>query len=97
MPRVISSSKLRSELSNVLNEVAFGADHYIVERSGQPTVAIVSMEDLALLHKVKDEQTRAGFRRMLDELRARTDDPDAAELDRLVDLAREEFHKLRRT
>ncbi len=38
---ILSVSDAREKLSNVLNEVAYGHERYIVERRGQPLAAII--------------------------------------------------------
>lgn len=38
---IVSVSDAREKLSNVLNEVAYGHERYIVERRGQPLAAII--------------------------------------------------------
>lgn len=42
---IVSISDAREKLSNVLNEVAYGHERYIVERRGQPLAAIIPASD----------------------------------------------------
>lgn len=41
----VNVSKARENLSNMLNEVAYGHERYIVERRGQPLAAIISASE----------------------------------------------------
>jgi len=96
MPKTVSSSRLRADLKNILNEVAYGKEQYVVERFGDPSVAIVSVEDLALLQEIKDKRAKAGLRDILDAARARAQGIDPEELDDLIEAARSEFYSLNR-
>ena len=97
MPKTISSSKLRGDLKNILNEVAYGKEQYVVERFGEPSVAIISVEDLALLQEIKDKGAKTKLREILDAARDRAQGIDSEELVDLIEAARTEFHSLSRT
>jgi prevent-host-death family protein len=88
MVKTISSSDLRSRIRRVLNEVGYGDAQYVAEEFGGPAVAIISVDDFRLLQQVKAEQAAASLRQRLDELRARTEQVNVAELDTLIDEAR---------
>lgn len=47
-------SEARSELTEIVNHVAFGHDRYILTRNGKELAAIVSMEDLKILEERED-------------------------------------------
>lgn len=47
-------SEARSELTNIVNHVAFGHDRYILTRNGKELAAIVSIEDLKKLEELED-------------------------------------------
>jgi len=96
MPKAISSSKLRGDLKNILNEVAYGKEQYVVERFGEPSVAIVSVEDLALLQEIKEKRAKTKLREILDAARARAQGIDPEELVDLIEAARSESHSLSR-
>lgn len=49
-----SFSEARSELTEIVNHVAFGNDRYILTRNGKEIVAIISMEDLQILEDMED-------------------------------------------
>ncbi len=48
-------SEARSELTDIVNHVAFGHDRYILTRNGKEVAAIVSVEDLKLLEELEDK------------------------------------------
>jgi prevent-host-death family protein len=47
-------SKARSELTEIVNHVAFSHDRYILTRNGKELAAIVSIEDLKMLEELED-------------------------------------------
>ena len=55
MKKKVTVSYLRSEIKHVINEVSYGQSEYVVEKHGEPTVAIISMEDYELLQQIKRE------------------------------------------
>lgn len=48
-------SKARSELTEIVNHVAFGHDRYILTRNGKELAAIISIEDLKILEEREDK------------------------------------------
>lgn len=48
-------SEARSELTDIVNHVAFGHDRYILTRNGKELAAIVSIEDLQTLEELEDK------------------------------------------
>lgn len=51
MLRKISAVKVRQNLGQVMNEVALRGDDYIVERAGNPLVAIIPVEKYRKIQK----------------------------------------------
>lgn len=96
MLRTISSSDLRAQIKRVLNEVGYGQAQYIVEKFGEPTAAIISLEDFRLLQAVREQQATVSLREMLAGIRARGRQLDPDELDGLIEEARMEFYHLQR-
>ena len=90
----ISSSELRTQIKRVLNEVEYGRAQYIIEKFGEPTAAIVSLEDFRLLESAKQEQATSSLREIVAGIRGRGGPPDPDELNRLIEEARDEFHQL---
>ena len=95
MLKTISSSDLRAQIKRVLNEVGYGRAQYIVEKFGEPTAAIISMDDFRLLQSVRQQQATATLREIIAEVRARNRGLDPNELDALIEQARAEFYQLR--
>jgi len=95
MLKVISSSDLRAQVRQVLNEVGYGRAQYVVEKFGEPTAAIVSMEDFRLLQAVREQQATASFQDIVARIRARSRQQAPDELDTLIEEARAEFYQLR--
>ena len=96
MPKTISSSELRAQIKRILNEVGYGQSQYVVERFGEPTAAIVSMEDLRLLQAVKQQRAESSLRETVAAIRRRSREVEAADLDALIEEARSEFYELER-
>jgi prevent-host-death family protein len=48
-------SEARSELTEIVNHVAFGHDRYILTRNGKELAAIISIDDLLLLEELEDK------------------------------------------
>ncbi len=96
MLKTISSSNLRTQVKTVLNEVGYSQGvHYIVQKFGEPTAAIISMEDFRFLQAAKQQQATASLREIIAGIQARTRQLDPDELDALIEEARAEFHHLR--
>ncbi len=47
MEKKISAYEARRQLGNLINEVQYGGDTYIIERHGQPAAVLVSVDDYA--------------------------------------------------
>jgi prevent-host-death family protein len=85
--RTISSSDLRAQIKRVLNEVGYGQAQYIIEKFGEPTVAIVNMDDFRLLQATKHQQVTASLRETIARLRAQGQPFNADELNSLIEEA----------
>jgi len=94
MLKTISSSDLRAQMKRVLNEVGYGQALYVVEKFGEPTAAIISMEDFRLLQAARQQQASASLREIIAGIRARSQQLDPDELDTLIEEARTEFYHL---
>jgi prevent-host-death family protein len=95
MLKTITTSDLRAHVKRVLNEVGYGDVQYLVEKFGEPTAAIISVEDYRLLQAAKRQQAIDSLRDTLTSLRARNRAVEAGELDALIEEARSEFYRLR--
>ncbi len=94
MEKTITTSDLRAHVKRVLNEVGYGGVQYLVEKSGEPTAAIISVEDYRLLQEAKRKHAVDSMRDTLTRVRARNQGMAADELDALVKEARDQFYQL---
>ena len=95
MLRTISTSNLRAQIKRVLNDVGYGNAQYIIEKFGEPTAAIISLEDFRLLQATKQQQATASLREIVADIRDRARQIDDGELEGLIEEARAEFYHLR--
>lgn len=51
----ISTADARKKFSAIINRVAFGKESFVLTRRGEPLAAIVSIEDLRLLHELEEQ------------------------------------------
>jgi prevent-host-death family protein len=93
MLRTISTTDLRTEIKRVLNEVGYGQAQYVVEKFGEPTAAIINLEDFRLLQALKQQQAASTLRETLAEIRARNRQLEPGELETLIEEARADFHR----
>ena len=61
----VEATKARSEFSDLLNTVKYGADRVVIERRGKEVAALVPIEDLRLLELIEDELDLEAARRAL--------------------------------
>lgn len=95
MLKTISSSELRAKIKRVLNEVGYGQAQYIVEKFGEPTAAIISMEDFRFLQDARRQRATSSLQEIIAGIRARNRQLDPDELNDLIEEARTEFYHLR--
>lgn len=93
MIKTISTSDLRAQLKEVLNQIAYGHVEYLVEKFGEPTVAIISVEDYRLLQEARRQRTTASLREVIAQVRSQQANLDESELNALIDEARADFHR----
>ena len=55
MLKKISTADARKKFANIINQVAFGEDSFVLTRRGEPIAAIVSMKELKLLQDLEDQ------------------------------------------
>ncbi len=46
--------EIRANLAEVINRVAYGGERIVLERRSKPVLALVSLEDLALLEEMEN-------------------------------------------
>lgn len=56
-------SEARSDLTDIVNHVAFGHERYILTRNGKDVAAIISVDDLNLLEELEDKLDLEAARR----------------------------------
>jgi prevent-host-death family protein len=50
----VSVAKIRNNMADVLNRVAYGGERVVLARRGKKVAALVSVEDLALLEELEN-------------------------------------------
>lgn len=50
----IGVAEIRAHLAEVINRVAYGGERLILQRRGQQMLAVVPMEDLALIEEIEN-------------------------------------------
>lgn len=51
MTKRISAAQAKAHLSELMAQVAYGGEHYVIERRGKPLAALVSVDDLERLEQ----------------------------------------------
>ena len=54
MLKKITTADARKNFANIINQVAFGNESFVLTRRGEPIAAIVSMKELKLLQDLED-------------------------------------------
>jgi prevent-host-death family protein len=54
MPTKISTADARKKFSDIVNDVSFGKEAVVITRNGKEIAALVSIEELNLLHEIED-------------------------------------------
>ena len=61
----VNTSKVRSDLADILNRVAYGGERIVLHRRGKNVAALVPLEDFTLLEELEDridlEEARAAL------------------------------------
>lgn len=52
---VVTVREMRHDFADVVNRVRYGGQRFVVTRHGAPRVAVVPLEDLELLRRVKPD------------------------------------------
>jgi len=92
MLKTISSSDLRAQIKRVLNEVGYGQTEYVVEKFGEPIVAIISVQDFQMLQAIKQQQATTSLQEVITHIRRRNESLDPVELNELIAEARADFY-----
>jgi prevent-host-death family protein len=63
----LAASAVRESFAETLNRVAYQGERVVMHRRGKPVAALVSLEDLATLEALENEQDLAAARKALRE------------------------------
>ena len=58
MHKRISAAQAKAHLSDLMAQVAYGGEHYVIERRGKPLAALVSVDDLERLEQGRATSAR---------------------------------------
>jgi prevent-host-death family protein len=67
----INLVRIRSNLADTINRVAYQGERVVLSRRGKGVAALVSMDDLATLEKLEEEADAKAARKALSEMRRR--------------------------
>jgi prevent-host-death family protein len=97
MPRRVSAREARARFAELTDRVRYTGDSVIIEKQGQPFVAVVSLEDFARLERLRRDERAAEFsRRAARAAREGTGpEPTEQEIEAAVKRTREELYRER--
>ena len=90
MRKTVSAMRARGNLGQILEEVYYRGDQYIIERSGKAMAAVVPVEQYEQWRKERD-----AFFRLVDEVRSRNVDAGPEDLPRDLIAAKRAARKRR--
>jgi len=90
MRKTVTALKARGNLGQILEEVYYRGDQYIIERSGKPMAAVVPMEQYEQWRK-----EREAFFSLVEEIRKPNKSVSAEKLERDVAAAKRAVRKRR--
>ena len=61
MAKKIGVAEVKKQFSAVISEVSLKGEHFIVERKGKPTAAMVSVKDLEMIEGSKIREKKKGL------------------------------------
>lgn len=71
----VSVAKIRNNMADALNRVAYQGERITLTRHGKPIAALVSPDDLALLESLEDREDAIAARRALAQMKAKGEPP----------------------
>lgn len=83
MRKTVSAVRARGKLGQMLEEVYYRGDQYVIERAGKPMAAVVPVEQYEQWRRERD-----AFFELVEELRSRNTDVGAGEVEEDVAAAR---------
>ncbi len=78
MARLIPFTQARSELSNILDDLAARHEHFVITRGGRPAAVVLSVDEYECLQETLDV---LGDDQLMAQLEAPDDDADLLEWD----------------
>lgn len=64
----ITTAEARKDMADLLNRTAYGKERFVVTRHGKELVAIVPLEEVTLLDRLRALLSRKEFERALEEM-----------------------------
>ncbi len=97
MAKHVSAREARARFAELTDRVRYSGESVIVEKQGQPFVAVVSLEDFALLQRVRRDERAAQFSSLAAEATGETGGPEPTEEEIVaaVKRTREELYRER--
>jgi prevent-host-death family protein len=97
MVKHVSAREARAGFAELTDRVRYSGESVIVEKQGQPFAAVVSLDDFALLERVRRDERAARFSRLAAEAtgEASGPEPNEEEIVAAVKRTREELHRER--
>ncbi|MFN8617507.1 MAG: type II toxin-antitoxin system Phd/YefM family antitoxin [Dehalococcoidia bacterium] len=97
MTKRVSSREARSHFAELTDRVKYTGEPVIVEKQGQPFVAVVTIDDLQALERVRRERATAEFTRLAEQAsrEASGPEPTEEEIVAAVKRTREEIYRER--
>jgi prevent-host-death family protein len=89
MSQVMSATRVRTQFGKVMREVMSTGEPVIVERDGEPAVAVISLADLARLQELQSSDIRPANQALLKWLDQYEQTVDAAETEWWLEFDRE--------
>ena len=71
----LSIAEFRNDMATPINRVVYGGERLILTRKGKGTVAMVSLDDLALIEKLEDEIDVREAKKVLAEMKRKGETP----------------------
>src|SRR5437016_2482979 len=97
MARHVSAREARAHFADLTDRVRYTGESIIVDKQGQPFVALVSLEDFAVLERLRRQERAAEFSRLAAQAARAVDGPEPteAEIVAAVRRTREELYRER--
>jgi len=71
----MSVGKVRQDIAEMVNRVAYGGDRVVIERRGKGVAALISLDDLELLESLEDREDIKAARRAREQMKRTGEKP----------------------